>query len=1164
MQKYKAKKEVVEEITGKLQANKNIFSRGDFDDYKIKNLGVTEDGHTYNLDNPTERYYYELKKELEKKRADSCNEDIEKAYGTKYKSKKLINGKWRYYYADGREESVKWHDHNANKSEIREFINESFNNSEYKENIKICDLPSHFSDKLKLKIGVRPTKLIMNSDGVRHSLNLERHNINPEDILLLQKVIQNKHTIIRNAGKSKRRKNDLIEFTGYSRGTIKFILAIDEKNKELRLFDCYRDGKIEKSVRFLCTCPETNALDGSQPTISIRFINDLSSNINKSLTYSGHKLQGRTKLYGMDISIENKKGSYRSGVDSDGHKWRTYMNYDYGYIRGTVGVDKDHLDCVSPDTKILMSDYTEKCASDIKIGDELIGIKIETQRYHQRKQIITKVLNVKKGVDDMLDITLSNGVKLRTTKGHLHYYFQGNTRDKYWKRADELKIGDKLVMIFNHKDLEESDDYKKGYLYGAYTGDGCISFDETKQVYCDIRKGVAFIDVLYRVRKYWNDLGLETSEIRVIKPRQTNSVLHDGRKIISKMDLAELRIRGNNKIHFVKSILVKNPNSYEWCRGYLAGIYDTDGCLNRRHDLQISQTKNQDEFMKFTIFCMGKLGYKAVQRNNELRINTDYMADNVIMEFTQLIKPSIEKKRNFLGQSYRFEPLEIIDIKPYKGEFIAIQTDEQTYIANGLVTHNCYIGPDKKADKVYVIHQNNPVTHKYDEDKCMLCFESADAAKKAYMKQYDRPGFFGSMETLTIEQFKSFVFSKKGKRIHKSFDVCITDITDNNKNQKIEQLQKSLNALYLNKPFVIKHIEADTDSHKYEPITMRISNFDKNKIEKAVHKMAMTLDAEIKSTNFGEAFNFKCQEELTDELIKEITQKTNSVYQFVIDYFDLPEIRIVSKSVLRHKGKIIYDPETGKPIEKSTWDKFVKALEDFLNRNYKGIGEKIVLKGHTLGRILSRLAKTNSLEALKKKPLSEMTYKHRTFDWISENTKNMKDVFGDTISRETASRVEVACHSAAIKVTKVTDNMRNDIQDIIIDGVKNKESKSKISQKLFDKCVGLNRDFQRIADTEIQNNTNMAYLKEEVYNTEENEKVYFKRFEILDDNTCKQCRKIKGKIALWSDVALPDERIKDEYADYAIWEGKESGDMPVSVKHPYCRGSWFRYYPDIK
>jgi hypothetical protein len=65
----------------------------------------------------------------------------------------------------------------------------------------------------------------------------------------------------------------------------------------------------------------------------------------KSLTYSGHPLQGRTKIHGMDISIENKKGSDRSGIDKDGHEWNTTMNHDYGYIRGTVGRDKDHVDC---------------------------------------------------------------------------------------------------------------------------------------------------------------------------------------------------------------------------------------------------------------------------------------------------------------------------------------------------------------------------------------------------------------------------------------------------------------------------------------------------------------------------------------------------------------------------------------------------------------------------------------------------------------------------------------------------------------------------------------------------------------------------------------------------------------------------------------------------
>jgi hypothetical protein len=74
--------------------------------------------------------------------------------------------------------------------------------------------------------------------------------------------------------------------------------------------------------------------------------------IEKSLTWSGYPLQDRMKVQGMDISIENKKGSTRSGVDKDGHEWHTKMGYDYGYIRGTVGVDKDHLDAyVGPNPK---------------------------------------------------------------------------------------------------------------------------------------------------------------------------------------------------------------------------------------------------------------------------------------------------------------------------------------------------------------------------------------------------------------------------------------------------------------------------------------------------------------------------------------------------------------------------------------------------------------------------------------------------------------------------------------------------------------------------------------------------------------------------------------------------------------------------------------------
>lgn len=65
---------------------------------------------------------------------------------------------------------------------------------------------------------------------------------------------------------------------------------------------------------------------------------------------ANRKLQGRTEFRGLKISIENRKGSVRQGVNQDGTKWRTKMYLPYGYIRKTLGVDGDHVDCfIGPD-----------------------------------------------------------------------------------------------------------------------------------------------------------------------------------------------------------------------------------------------------------------------------------------------------------------------------------------------------------------------------------------------------------------------------------------------------------------------------------------------------------------------------------------------------------------------------------------------------------------------------------------------------------------------------------------------------------------------------------------------------------------------------------------------------------------------------------------------
>ena len=385
-----------------------------------------------------------------------------------------------------------------------------------------------------------------------------------------------------------------------------------------------------------------------------------------------------------------------------------------------------------------------------------------------------------------------------------------------------------------------------------------------------------------------------------------------------------------------------------------------------------------------------------------------------------------------------------------------------------------------------------------------------------------------------------------------TFDINITDITENNKQQKLEQVNKALNAIADNRPFMIKHIPADSSTN-YGNLLVRITDFDRSKIEKAVHKVALSLDADVLASSKGESFVYESQKEITERFYKKVTDSARAVYNFVISYFDLPDIRIISKAgELKHKGKILYNPETGKPIKESEWKKFIVELEKFLNRNYSGVGEKIVLSAESLGIILDRLSKTNSLEAIRKMSLSTLKTKRYDVDWVSESIKNMKDKFGDVISRERQARIQIAMDSAAQRVTRVKDDMRNNIQQIIIDGIRDKQSKSVVAQNLFDKCASLNRDMQRIADSEVQMAANSSYCKEEVYNSKPGEKVYFKRFEMMDDNTCKACKKLNGTIALWSDVPLPDEHIKDTYAKYAIWEGKNEGSCPIGIVHPYC------------
>ena len=80
-------------------------------------------------------------------------------------------------------------------------------------------------------------------------------------------------------------------------------------------------------------------------------LNDLPEPSEAQIESGGYK-KGHIVVHGLQIAVENPAGSERKGVDPNGKPWSSKMNHHYGYIKGVVGADKDHLDVfVNPDSQ---------------------------------------------------------------------------------------------------------------------------------------------------------------------------------------------------------------------------------------------------------------------------------------------------------------------------------------------------------------------------------------------------------------------------------------------------------------------------------------------------------------------------------------------------------------------------------------------------------------------------------------------------------------------------------------------------------------------------------------------------------------------------------------------------------------------------------------------
>jgi hypothetical protein len=75
-----------------------------------------------------------------------------------------------------------------------------------------------------------------------------------------------------------------------------------------------------------------------------------------------------------------------------------------------------------------------------------------------------------------------------------------------------------------------------------------------------------------------------------------------------------------------------------------------------------------------------------------------------------------------------------------------------------------FVGPDKDSEDVWVAHQEEPFSDKYDEDKVFLGFSSEEDFRAAFRHHYDHPDRFeGQYTHYKIKDFKKIISKKKRK-----------------------------------------------------------------------------------------------------------------------------------------------------------------------------------------------------------------------------------------------------------------------------------------------------------------------------------------------------------------------------------------------------------------
>jgi hypothetical protein len=339
-----------------------------------------------------------------------------------------------------------------------------------------------------------------------------------------------------------------------------------------------------------------------------------------------------------------------------------------------------NFDCVDGNMDVLMYNNTSKKVRDLKKNDEIYAISYDGA---ETRYIKAKILSVNKRKSSAVKITLSDNRSIVCspchqwlTKAGWHFsYDDGSMHENVFYVREDLKmVGFSKLAAGVY---EETKLYMAGYIISAEIyGRNLIAFHSGEYADFVFRQE----DVLNRVYNYFLYFGIDVVlEDFFAHDMDTNEYFPTQKLRVSYKDL----IRFSEKYS-------KYKDEPEFLRGFVAGSYDSDGSIN-------PITKNVGSSKKEFLHIM-KNGLEMF--DFEYSYNSEHMEAAIMGGVTELIrfynifKPvNIFAIENLPVRSRSVGNIAIVNIEKTKSDdLFEITTSSRSFIANGIVSHDCTTG----------------------------------------------------------------------------------------------------------------------------------------------------------------------------------------------------------------------------------------------------------------------------------------------------------------------------------------------------------------------------------------------------------------------------------------------------------------------------------------